>query len=77
MLANDTDPEGNFPLTLVSIGEALYGTAFIVGPSDIYFMSTGGLGQAIITYTVSDSLGAIAEGTLTVDIYGEQNQFCF
>lgn len=68
VLANDYDPDGNTPLSLVSVsyGGSL-GSASVSG-SNVYFEAYGSTGTAVVTYTVSDSLGATANGTLTITI---------
>lgn len=66
VLANDTDPEGNYPLALVSVSP----TKFSVSGSSIEYIAPGTSGTAVATYTVRDSLGATATGTLTVTVTG-------
>lgn len=69
VLANDTDPEGNLPLTLVSISyTGGMGTATIVSTTSIRFQAFGGTGSTTVFYTVSDSLGATSIGTLEIII---------
>lgn len=65
VVANDADPDGNYPLTLVSVT----GIGFVLAsPTTIEFsaLSNGRTG----TYTVRDSLGATATATLTVSLAG-------
>lgn len=66
-LANDTDPEGNYPLGLVSVGHATLGTASVSG-SNVLYGAGGRTGREQITYTVKDSLGAQSTGTITITI---------
>lgn len=68
VLANDYDPDGNIPLSLASVsyGGAL-GSASVSG-GDVYLEAYGSTGTAVVTYTVADSLGATANGTLTITI---------
>ena len=69
VVANDTDPEGNYPLTITAVYyNGSKGTAFAVSGTDIEFESSGSTGTAAISYTVSDSLGATSTGTFTVTI---------
>jgi Bacterial Ig domain len=69
VVANDTDPEGNYPLSLVSVTySGLRGDAYVVSSTSVEFDSNGTSGTAAITYTVSDSLGATSNGTFTVTI---------
>jgi hypothetical protein len=69
VLDNDYDPDGNTPLTLVlvsysgGLGVANDGTTRIV-----FRPNNSGTGLAVITYTVQDSLGATATGTLNLNI---------
>jgi hypothetical protein len=65
VLANDTDPEGNYPLALVSVGHSSLGSASVSGNS-VYYSAGGAPGSEQITYTVRDSLGALATGTIGI-----------
>jgi hypothetical protein len=69
VLANDTDPDGDYPLSLVSVTNSSGGT-FAISNGTIEFTSTGSVGQKATTYTVRDSRGATATGTLTVNVSG-------
>jgi hypothetical protein len=69
VLANDSDPNGHYPLVLVSFTHTKNSTVTIVGTSTIDYQSSGG-GIDIVTYTVRNSVGATAQGTLTVTISG-------
>jgi hypothetical protein len=65
VVANDTDPEGNYPLVVVSVT----GTNFsVVSSTSVEFdaANVGGVG----TYTVRDSLGATNTATLSVSVTG-------
>lgn len=65
--ANDTDPEGNYPLVVT----AVTGVGFSVySSSEVQFTSTQGTGNKVGTYTVRDSLGATSTATLTVTVSG-------
>lgn len=70
VVANDTDPEGNYPLTLVSatVLDTAKGNAFVSGTTDVYFTAFGATGSARVDYVVKDSLGATATGRLNVTI---------
>lgn len=69
VLANDTDPEGNLPLALVSISNPDdMGTATMVGTTSIRFQAFGGTGPTGVIYTVRDSLGATSTGYLDIVI---------
>lgn len=69
VVANDTDPEGNLPLALVSIvhNDGM-GNAYISGTTSIQFQSFGAAGPAGVIYTVRDSLGATSTGALDIVI---------
>jgi hypothetical protein len=68
VLDDDYDPDGNTPLTLVSVScSGGLGTASSSDPR-IIFRPTGSLGTAVVSYTVADSLGATATGTLAINI---------
>jgi len=66
--ANDTDPEGNLPLTVVSVsgGGGLHVT--LVSGGTVQIESTGLTGARSFSYTVADSLGATSVGTGTVTV---------
>jgi hypothetical protein len=68
VVANDTDPEGNYPLHLVAIVSSTNGSATIVSTTSIEFDAVAGPKTGVVTYTVSDSLGATSNGTLSVSI---------
>lgn len=68
MVANDSDPEGNLPLALVSVGTSPLGTATVESSTNVSFLAFGTTGNTSVSYTVQDSLGAMANGTLFVTI---------
>jgi len=70
VVANDTDPEGNYPLSLVSVTvlDTAKGSAFVSGTTNVYFTAYGATGSARVDYVVKDSLGATATGRLNVTI---------
>jgi hypothetical protein len=69
VVASDTDPESNYPLSLVGVSyTGPLGTASIASSTNILFEATDATGSAVVGYTVQDSLGASASGTLTVTI---------
>ena len=72
VIANDTDPDNDLPLTLDAIISSTKGTAGIASATEILFTPTvAGQGDGIVTYRVRDSLGATALGTLRVQINGQ------
>lgn len=69
VVANDSDPEGNYPLTLVSVFYGgTRGTASLVSGTSVEFVSTGNPGTASVDYIVKDSLGAESPGLFTVTV---------
>jgi YD repeat-containing protein len=68
VVANDSDPEGNLPLSLVSVGTSPLGTASVETTTNVQFLAFGTTGNTSVSYTVQDSLGATATGTLFVTV---------
>jgi YD repeat-containing protein len=62
VLANDSDPDGHTPLTLIGSSHP----AFTIGNNMIQVDSTNIGSEAFTTYTVRDTGGATATATLTV-----------
>jgi YD repeat-containing protein len=71
VVANDSDPGGLTPLTLVSAnvtsGGSL-GSASVASGTDVLFNAYGATGQAQVTYTVRNTAGATATGILAITI---------
>lgn len=71
VIANDTDPEGNYPLTLVSVTTDGPGTtATKVNSTQVRFKAGGIPGGVAVHYVVSDSLGATSIGLLDANVTG-------
>jgi YD repeat-containing protein len=68
VLGNDTDPEGNYPLTLVSVTSSPLADATVTTAAEITITAFGTPGSGNVTYTVADSLGATSTGTVTFTI---------
>ena len=68
VVANDTDPSGSYPLTLVSVSAASAGTATVVNSTTVRYLGKGVAANDTITYTVSNAVGATGTGTLDVAI---------
>jgi len=68
VLANDSDPDNNLPLALVSVSYGgTRGTPSIQG-TGVVFTPSGLTGTANVSYVMRDSLGATASATLTISI---------
>lgn len=65
--ANDTDPEGNYPLVVTAVTGAGFS---VYSSTSIQFTSLNSTGAKVGTYTVRDSLNATATATLTVTVSG-------
>jgi hypothetical protein len=67
--ANDTDPGGHTPLTLIAVSDGgTKGTGSVASATSVEFDSYGPTGTATLTYTIQNSVGATADGTLTVTV---------
>lgn len=66
---NDTDPEGNLPLQLVSVTSSQIAVT-VASATSVQFESSNLTGVFSATYTVQDSLGATSTGTVTVTVSG-------
>lgn len=75
VVANDTDPEGNVPLALVSVTPGT-NTGATVSNSTSLAVTGYYRGTEYIYYVVRDSLGATATGRLTYTTTGSDAQ-CF
>ncbi|MDX8348616.1 Ig-like domain-containing protein [Cognatiyoonia sp. IB215446] len=72
VLANDADPDGD-TLTLVTVGGATNGAASIQNGQIRFTPDADFNGEEVLTYTVSDGLGGIATGTLTITVTPEND----
>lgn len=69
VLYNDSDPEGNTPLTVTAISAGIHGTASIGGGgTHVNYVPYGYNAFETLTYTVRDSLGATSQGSLLIQI---------
>jgi len=66
---NDSDPDGD-SISLVSVSQPSSGTAVVNGNSGwvIYTPDAGFTGTDSYTYTIEDSNGVAATGTVTIDV---------
>jgi hypothetical protein len=65
---NDTDPEGNYPLTLTWVEDTPVGTITIVSASSVGFIAYEDANFDTVSYTVQDSLGASATGQINITV---------
>lgn len=69
LLANDSDPDAGDTLTVTAVDDtASQGTALLAGAIVTYTPATDFVGTDTFTYTVSDSAGNTAPGTVTVTV---------
>lgn len=73
VIANDTDPDGDTPLTLIGVTSDL-GWASVASSTTVGIFSPDQNGTYSATYTVQDSRGATSTGILTLTVTG--NQLC-
>ena len=67
VVANDTDPEGNLPLTVIAVDHPW---ASVASSTTVSVQAPDSSGSFVVHYTVRDSLGATATGNLSVTITG-------
>ena len=70
LTANDTDPENNVPLVLLSISLVSGSANAIVSSASSVDLETAGKPGSVFSYTVRDSLGASSTGRLEVTVTG-------
>jgi len=68
VIANDTDPGGHTPLTLTGVSGATRGTASVASSTLVEFDSSGILGTTTFSYTMQNSIGQTATGSITITI---------
>ncbi|MEO7178777.1 MAG: Calx-beta domain-containing protein, partial [Allosphingosinicella sp.] len=78
VIANDTDPNGDYPLTLVDVGGAPVQMGYVsVGSStNIAWAKADSATFWDLTYTVRDSRGATATGSARVTVTGSGSVTC-
>lgn len=67
---NDTDPEGNLPLSVTAASGNGAMEATVVNSTTIQIISSSVSGSQTANYTVRDSLGASSIGTVIVNVSG-------
>ena len=71
VLGNDTDPEGDLPLSLTLTGGTGINFVSVSGPQSITFNAPAAPKTTYaVTYTIRDSRGATATGTLDLKVTG-------
>lgn len=74
VLANDYDPDGNTPLSLVSATSASPGSLWVsISGSSSIQMAANSPGSYSVSYVVQDSLGATTTGYVSVTVTGNPN----
>jgi hypothetical protein len=76
LTANDSDPEGNYPLTVTSVGQSYLVHIAIVSASSVEIYASQTTGGDTVSYTVEDSLGASSTGLLNIGVVARQNEQC-
>lgn len=76
VVANDYDPDGNTPLSLVSATGSASVDAQVVSSTTIQFIGTAPGTTSTVSYVVKDSLGATATGSVSYRTTGTQST-CF
>ncbi|MGH6617862.1 Calx-beta domain-containing protein, partial [Sphingomonas sp.] len=66
VVANDTDPEGDYPLTVVSITGSP--TFTVASSTSVQYRNSTTAGTKIGTYVVRDARGAQSTGTITITV---------
>ncbi|WBY08171.1 cadherin-like domain-containing protein [Sphingomonas sp. 7/4-4] len=73
VLSNDYDPDGNTPLSLVGVTASNPSMWVDIADSTSIQMAASLPGSYTVNYTISDSLGATAVGSVSVTVTGNSN----
>lgn len=65
---NDTDPDGDYPLSVVSASGNGDATASVASSTSVLIESGQTAGAQSISYTISDSRGATASGNISINV---------
>ncbi len=76
LTGNDTDPEGNYPLTITSVDPSYLVYISIVSASSVEIYASQVTGGDTVSYTVQDSLGASSTGLISIGVFARQNEQC-
>ena len=71
LTANDTDPEGHYPLTVTAVDSSPYASVWISSGSSVTFEGHTPGGHTL-TYTVEDSLGASSVGQISLGVFARK-----
>lgn len=67
---NDSDPDGD-AITLIGVSNSgFYGSVSVFDANTVDYFASNHTGTDTVTYTIQDSHGATATGTLTVHVSG-------
>jgi len=71
VVSNDTDPDGDYPLSIISLSGTGSSFAILESPSTIGFSAPYARNTLYsVIYTIRDARGATATGTLAVNVIG-------
>lgn len=72
LTGNDTDPDGDYPLTVTAVGTSPYANIWISSASSV---TVEGLypGGHSLSYTVQDSRGASSTGLISLGVFARYN----
>jgi len=73
VIANDTDPDGHYPLSLTAVDEPW---AWIESSTTVGVQTPTASGTYTVTYTVADAQGAASSGSLFVTVTGSEIELC-
>jgi YD repeat-containing protein len=76
VVANDYDPNGNTPLTLVSVTSNSHVSAQVISSTTIQFIGSTPGNTSTLSYVIKNSLNATATGTVTYKTTGTAST-CF
>ena len=68
VVANDTDPDGDYPLTVIAVTSSSLAQTYVESATSIGVTAYGTLGTSAVTYTVKDSRGATSTGQLSITV---------
>jgi len=71
LLAGDTDPDGNTPLSVMSVTASGSGAIVTLSGTRVFYNPNGHLTGDSFTYVLKDSLGATSIGTVNVNIIND------